>query len=114
MRIAIMQPYLFPYIGYFQLINAVHKFVLYDDVSFINKGWINRNRILLNGRIYTFTLPLKGKSQNKAINVLEIIEPNKQEDLLTTIKHAYSTAPYFNTVYPLLQKVIQFKNNDLS
>src|SRR5690554_7239133 len=59
MKIAVMQPYLFPYIGYFQMINAVDKFVFYDDVNFIKQGWINRNRILLNNRDFLFTVPLK-------------------------------------------------------
>ena len=68
MRIAIVQPYIFPYIGYFQLINLVDKFVIYDDVSFINKGWINRNNILLDGQPHLFTIPLRSSSQNKLIN----------------------------------------------
>ena len=65
MRIAIMQPYFMPYIGYFQLINAVDKFVVYDDVNFIKKGWISRNNILVNGKSYLFSVPLQNMSQNK-------------------------------------------------
>ncbi len=61
MKIAIMQPYFFPYIGYFQLINAVDKYVFLDDVHFINRGWINRNRILINGEAHYITLALKKK-----------------------------------------------------
>jgi hypothetical protein len=72
MKIGIMQPYIFPYIGYFQLIKAVDKFVLYDDVNFINKGWINRNRILSNGKDLLFTIPLKDASQNKLINEIDV------------------------------------------
>ena len=59
MKLAIMQPYFFPYIGYFQLINAVDEFVIYDDVNFIKKGWINRNTILVNGKGFLFSIPLK-------------------------------------------------------
>lgn len=59
MKIAIMQPYFLPYIGYFQLINAVDEFVIYDNIEFTKKGWINRNRILVNGRDAYITLPLK-------------------------------------------------------
>ena len=62
-----MQPYLFPYIGYFQMINAVDKFVFYDDVNFIKKGWVNRNRILVNNREFTFSVPLNKISQNITI-----------------------------------------------
>ena len=62
MKLAIMQPYIFPYIGYFQLINAVDKFVVYDNIQFTKKGWINRNRILVNGKDDYITLPLKKDS----------------------------------------------------
>ena len=67
MKIAIMQPYLFPYIGYWQLINMVDEFILLDDVSFIIRGYINRNSILLNGKGYLFSIPLDKPSQNKLI-----------------------------------------------
>lgn len=67
MKIAIMQPYFMPYIGYFQLINAADKFVLLDDVNFINRGWITRNRILVNGKPKYITIPLKKASQNRLI-----------------------------------------------
>ena len=56
MRLGIMQPYFFPYIGYFQLIKSVDKFIFYDDVNYINGGWINRNRIMINGQVHYFTL----------------------------------------------------------
>ena len=62
MNIGIMQPYFFPYIGYFQLIKAVDKFVVYDNIQFTKKGWINRNRYLYNGGDKTFTIPLKKAS----------------------------------------------------
>ena len=68
MKLAIMQPYVFPYIGYFQLINAVDKFVFYDDVNFIKKGYINRNALLINDQKHVFTIPCKNISQNKRIN----------------------------------------------
>jgi len=78
MRIAIMQPYVFPFIGYFQLISAVDKFVLYDDVNYINRGWINRNNLLVNGVPYLFSIPLKHASQNRLINDnIEIIDFGK-------------------------------------
>ncbi|MEO8664089.1 MAG: WbqC family protein, partial [Ignavibacteria bacterium] len=95
MKLAIMQPYVFPYIGYFQLINAVDKFVLFDDVSFIKKGWINRNRILVNKQEYTFTIPLKKASQNKLIKDIEISEENNWRDkFLKTIEKSYCNASF--------------------
>ena len=72
MNLAIMQPYLFPYIGYFQLIKSVDVFILYDDVNFRKQSWINRNKISLNGREHFFTLPCKGISSNKKINEIEL------------------------------------------
>ncbi|RYE71904.1 MAG: hypothetical protein EOO81_04765, partial [Oxalobacteraceae bacterium] len=62
MRLAIMQPYFLPYIGYYQLIAAVDTFVVYDDIKYTKKGWINRNRFLLDGRDETFSLPLQAGS----------------------------------------------------
>lgn len=108
-KIAIMQPYVFPYIGYFQLINAADKFVLYDDVNFINKGWINRNRILLNGKDYLFTVPCEKASQNKLINEVEVkIEKKAAEKFLKTIKNSYNKAPFFTNVYEIIEKVFEF------
>src|SRR5689334_20042887 len=107
MKLAIMQPYFFPYIGYFQLINAVDKFVVYDDVSFINKGWVNRNNILVNGRVSLFTVPLKRASQNKLIKDIELVnEARWKNNFLKTIEHAYKKAPYYKTVFSLISDVI--------
>jgi len=104
MAIAIMQPYVFPYIGYFQLIHAADVFVFYDDVNFINRGWINRNRILLNGKDQLFTIPCIDASQNKLIKDIEVLDdPKTMQKLLSTIKAAYGKAPYFNNVYPLIE-----------
>ena len=72
MKVAIMQPYIFPYIGYFQLIEAVDKFIFLDDVNFIKKGWINRNQILVNNQVYLFTIPLQKASQNILIKDTKI------------------------------------------
>jgi hypothetical protein len=79
MKIAIMQPYLFPYIGYFQMINTVDHFVFYDDVNFINRGWINRNRILVNGKDTFITVPLIKASQNKKINEINLFFDEKMK-----------------------------------
>ena len=72
MNLAVMQPYLFPYIGYWQLIDAVDIFIIYDDVNFIKRGYINRNNILQKQKSYLFTLELIGASQNKKINDIKI------------------------------------------
>ena len=71
MKLGIMQPYFMPYLGYWQLINAVDKYVLLDDVNFIMRGYINRNNILINGASHLFSIPLVKPSQNKLINILD-------------------------------------------
>jgi hypothetical protein len=107
MKIAVMQPYCFPYIGYFQLIKAVDKFVIYDDVGFINRGWINRNNILVNGSSYLFTIPLEGASQNRKINEINIHTENKwRVKFLKTIEMSYAKSPCFHEVYEMLRRLI--------
>ena len=77
MTAAIMQPYFFPYIGYFQLINSVDKFIVYDNIQFTKKGWINRNRILQNGKDEYITIPLKKDS-----DYLNIVQKHRHGELL--------------------------------
>lgn len=113
MKIAIMQPYFFPYIGYWQLINAVDIFIIYDDVNFIKKGWINRNNILFNKQKKMFTLPLVKMSQNKLINETFIAQDSKPA-VLDLIKSAYAKAPYFNEVFPILSDIILYEENNLT
>lgn len=114
-KVAIMQPYVFPYIGYFQLIQASDVFVFYDDVNFIKKGWINRNQILLNGEVFKFTIPLVGASQNKLINEIDIFWESKfDQKLLVQITQAYKNAPYFNDVYPIVESVFSNKEANIS
>lgn len=107
MRIAIMQPYLFPYIGYFQLVNAVEKFIAYDDVTFIKQGWINRNNILLNGKPFLFTVPLVNVSSHTLIRDTQICEKvNWRPKFLKTIEQAYKKAPQYSSAFPLIQEVV--------
>lgn len=101
--IAVMQPYIFPYLGYFQLIKAVDEFVFYDDVNFIKRGWIHRNRILTNGTDKLISIPCSQASQNKLINEVNVDFENKQyKKILLSIFHSYSKAPYFDLIYPLI------------
>ena len=115
MKLAIMQPYIFPYIGYFQLIKAVDKFVLYDDVNFINRGWINRNRILVNGTDSMFTIPLKDASQNKLINEIDVNwDDNWKSKFLKTIEQSYKKAPFYENVLPIIKKTIDVQEVQFS
>jgi hypothetical protein len=106
-RIAIMQPYVFPYIGYFQLIHAVDMFVFYNDVNFIKKGWINRNAILLDGRAHKFTIPCADVSQNRLICDTHVaFDESEKKKFFATLEQAYKKAPYFNETFSLVRTVL--------
>lgn len=106
-----MQPYFFPYIGYFQLINAVDTFVVYDNVNFIKQGWIARNKILLNGSEHMISLQLQGASSFKKIN--EIAVGRNRSKLIKTIQQAYSKAPYYQMAFPVIENILTNPENNL-
>jgi hypothetical protein len=107
MKLAIMQPYLFPYIGYFQLAAAVDKFVFYDDVNFIKNGWINRNRVLQGDNVRYLTVPLSGASPSLKINEVRV-EPRERwlRKLLESVRHAYGKAPHYPQVSALIGRIL--------
>jgi len=115
MKLAIMQPYIFPYIGYFQLINAVDKFVVYDNIQFTKKGWINRNRVLMNGKDEYFTISLKKDSDflNVDQRMVSDIFKTDRIKLLRRISEAYRKAPEYNKVYPLVESIINEEEENL-
>lgn len=107
MKIAVMQPYVFPYLGYYQLVNSVDKFIFFDDVSYIKKGWINKNNILVNNKVWLFTIPVKEASQNKLIHQIELSDYFKWKDkFLKTLEMAYSKAPYYSATFDLILSVL--------
>ncbi len=105
MRLAIMQPYLFPYVGYYQLFSSVDKFVFYDDVNFIKKGWINRNKILGKNGVVNFTVPCCKVSQNVTIKNTAIVEDSKVK-LLNKIENCYRQAPFYSQRIPLIKRIL--------
>src|SRR5262249_52787005 len=105
-RVAIMQPYFFPYIGYFQLIDAVHLFIVYDNVKYTKKGWINRNRFLQNGEEAVFSIPLRSGSDSLDIRDREISADFKKEKLLSKLREAYRRSPYFNQAFPVVERIV--------
>lgn len=114
-KVGIMQPYFFPYIGYFQLLNHVDQFVIYDNIKYTKKGWINRNRILVNGEAQYISIPLKKDSDFLNVNQRFLsddfnVEKNK---ILNKIKGAYRKAPQFNSVLPLIEDIFNFNDNNL-
>jgi len=105
-RVAIMQTYTFPYVGYFQLAACVDCFAFLDDVSYIRRGWINRNRILLNGNPHTFSIPVRHAPLGTRINEVEVADPAYfEEKLLPTLRRAYGVAPQFDAVFPWVEAV---------
>lgn len=112
MKVAVMQPYLFPYIGYFQLISAVDQFVIYDDVNYIKQGWINRNRIIVNGKEHLFTLELRGASSFKLINEIGVGENKKK--IRTTIEQAYKKSPFYKDGFALISEILGNSESNLA
>lgn len=115
MTLAVMQPYVFPYIGYYQLIQAVDKFVVYDDVAFIKQGWINRNNILLNNQKHLFFVPVKGISSFKKINETAIdYQFDWTKKMLLTMEQSYKKAPQFENVFPIIQNILIEKKENIA
>jgi len=115
MKLAIMQPYFMPYVGYWQLMGAVDRFVLLDDVAFIPRGWIHRNRILVAGEPHLFTLPIHKASQNQNIqDTHRLVDGRWTEKFLKTLDQNYRRAPYFNTTMALLEPLLCSREEDLT
>lgn len=115
MQVGIMQPYFFPYIGYWQLLNVVDEYIVFDDVNYIKRGWINRNNILLNGQGRLINLHIKDASQNRLIKdtqIAQTVENNRK--LLGTITQSYRYAPYYEDVYALIERILNDKSTCVS
>jgi len=108
-----MQPYFLPYIGYFHLLAAVDRFIVYDDVKYTRKGWINRNRILQDGRDRTISLPLKAGADHLLIRERELAADFDRGKLLRRIREAYRHAPNFGQTFPLVEEVVNHDERNL-
>jgi hypothetical protein len=115
MKLAIMQPYFMPYIGYFQLINSVDQFVIYDNIQYTKKGWINRNRILANGKDQLITLPIKKDSDYLDVVERELSESWEKDKnkMINIIKSSYNKAPYFEETFGLTLKCLNNPEENL-
>lgn len=115
MKLAIMQPYFFPYIGYFQLVNVVDKFVFYDDVNYIKSGWVNRNRLFLSGAVRYITVPLSDASSFEKINRTRVRSADDwSEKILSVIHQSYSKAPHYRAVINLVSQVLNSHDGYIS
>ena len=115
MKIAIMQPYFLPYIGYWKLIESVDKFVIYDDVQFMKGGWVNRNQILINGEKKFISLPVKKHHLTANINEIIINKDNKSfASIYNKVLNNYKKSEYFNDVFRIFEKIYYYESNNLS
>jgi WbqC-like protein family len=116
MKVAIMQPYFLPYIGYFQLINAVDTFVVYDNIQFSKKGWFHRNRMLQNGADVYFSLPLKSDSDYLNVDQRFLAHSwaeSEREKMARKFKENYKKAPFFSQNWPLIEEILFLENSNL-
>lgn len=114
-KVAIMQPYFFPYIGYFHLINSVDEFIIYDNIQYTKRGWINRNRILNNGNDKIITLPLKKSSDY--LNVIDKVISdnwgNERKKIINLLKSSYVKSPYFDKIFPIIESCLYYPDQNL-
>lgn len=115
MKLAIMQPYFFPYIGYFQLIHAVDKILLYENLDYMPKSWMTRNRILQkNGEPFYFHISVNNKSHNRKISEVQIVEDTHwKKKLLKSLYANYSYRNHFKNIFPVIEQIVNFQSNNL-
>jgi hypothetical protein len=115
MKVAIMQPYFFPYIGYFQLLNTVDEFIVYDNIEYSKKGWISRNRILVNGKDAYISVPIRKDSDFLDVRdrFLAQVWVTDRKKMLNRINESYRKAPEFEFVFAVVEKCILFEEPNL-
>lgn len=115
MKLGMMQPYFYPYLGYWQLMNMVDEYIIYDDVNYIKRGWINRNRIKINGEASYFGISVRKASIFKKINELEVFfDDGARELLIRKVENAYGKAPYKKEVLDLLKDTLYYDRMNLA
>lgn len=108
MKVAIMQPYFFPYLGYFQAMHAVDKYILHDQLNYIKEGFIHRNRYLTTGGdVKFFNVAVQKKSSNALIADIRVADHvGWRGKIKEQFKQNYRRAPFFEDVFPLVEKVV--------
>jgi hypothetical protein len=112
-KLAIMQPYFLPYIGYYQLMSAVDLFIVYDNIKYTKKGWINRNRMLQDGADAMFSIPLKSDSDALDIRDRQIAADFRRDKLLNQLRASYAKAPCFEQTFPLIEAIVRHEDANL-
>ena len=109
------QPYLLPYLGYWQLIHAADRFLIADDYDFIKAGWVNRNRILLNGAPYYLRVEMVEHTPSRLIMDKRVaMKPAWLNDKLRTLEMAYHRAPFFAQGYALAERILTYPERNLA
>ncbi len=115
MKVGIMQPYFLPYLGYWQLMNAVDVYVLYDNIEFTKNSWMRRNRILSCGADKMFSLPLKRDSDYLDVKERFLADDYdiSRKKLISLIENSYKKAPEFATVFPIVKDIFECNSHNL-
>lgn len=113
-----MQPYLFPYVGYFQLMNAVDRWIAFDEIQFIDKGWINRNRILHPDPVKEWqflTVPLSKRGQfDKICNISIKEEIDWRSQIFGKLTMYKKKAPHYNETIDFIHDCFDTKETNLA
>lgn len=114
-KLAIMQPYFCTYIGYFQLINSVDKFIIGDTLQYTRRGWFNRNKILNNGKEFLFTIPIKNEGNYRNVHQINMATNSHEvvTKMLTRIKYFSGKAPYFSDNYLITRNIFLKDSSNL-
>jgi hypothetical protein len=113
MKVGIMQPYFLPYIGYWQLIKAVDKYVIYDNIQYTKKGWINRNRVLRNNKDVYITIPLEKDSDYLDVRDRFVSKSFDRKKLVNQIKETYRKAPFFERTCYIFENIVNYEERNL-
>ncbi len=113
MKLGIMQPYYCPYIGYWQLMNAVDEFVVYDNIKYTKRGWINRNRFLQNGKDAFFTINLKKDSDFLDIKDRILSNVFDKKRRFNLFEASYRKAPYFKEIISFFESILFYDQTNL-
>ena len=114
MKIGVMQPYFLPYIGYFQLVNEVDLFIFADDYQYTKKGWINRNRIMNQGRIEYITIPLKNDSDYLNINQRYISADFSMKKIVNQLNNSYKSSSFYVESFEKILEILSLQDRNLS
>lgn len=109
-----MQPYFFPYIGYFQLMKAVETFIMLDDAQYVERSWMNRNRINLNDRPAWITMPVRNASRDLAINQRFYMLADGIPVINRKIQAAYSKSPFFADISAMLAGIFEYADANVA